>query len=82
MTPRARRSESITLPPGNHPGLIQFNNDKSFVVEKGIESDSTVVVDEALDSSEDDFRSSISDDTYDSHDSMSVDDDDDDTQGR
>ncbi|RDW87811.1 glycosyltransferase family 2 protein [Coleophoma crateriformis] len=81
MTPRARRSESITLPPGNHPGLIQFNNDKSFMVEKGFETDSTVVVDEALDSSEDDSRSS-SDDAYDSHDSMSVENDDVDTQGR
>ena len=28
MTPRARRSESITLPPGNHPGLIRYNDEK------------------------------------------------------
>ena len=30
MSPRARRSESITLPPGNHPGLIRYNDDKTF----------------------------------------------------
>lgn len=30
MTPRARRSESITLPPGNHPGLIRYKDDKTF----------------------------------------------------
>lgn len=29
MSPRARRSESVTLPPGNHPGLIRYNDDKS-----------------------------------------------------
>jgi hypothetical protein len=31
MTPRPRRSESITLPPGNHPGLILYKDDKSYV---------------------------------------------------
>ena len=30
MSPRARRSESITLPPGNHPGLIRYNDEKSL----------------------------------------------------
>jgi hypothetical protein len=30
MTPRARRSESITLPPGNHPVLIRYKDDKSY----------------------------------------------------
>lgn len=30
MSPRARRSESITLPPGNHPGLIRYNDDKTY----------------------------------------------------
>jgi len=30
MSPRARRSESITLPPGNHPGLIRYNDEKSY----------------------------------------------------
>lgn len=28
MSPRARRSESITLPPGNHPTLVRYNDDK------------------------------------------------------
>jgi hypothetical protein len=31
MTPRARRSESITLPPGNHPCLVRYKDDKSYV---------------------------------------------------
>ena len=31
MTPRPRRSESITLPPGNQPGLILYKDDKSYV---------------------------------------------------
>ncbi|KAI6708825.1 hypothetical protein PZA11_005887 [Diplocarpon coronariae] len=31
MSPRGRRSESITSPPGNHPGLIRYNDEKSFV---------------------------------------------------
>jgi hypothetical protein len=41
MTPRVRRSESITLPPGNHPGLIWFKDDKSYVpvAEKLIDAD-------------------------------------------
>ncbi|TVY44943.1 Hyaluronan synthase [Lachnellula occidentalis] len=30
MSPRARRSESITMPPGNHPGLIRYNDDKAY----------------------------------------------------
>ena len=33
MSPRARRSESITLPPGNHPGLIRYKDQKSFTSE-------------------------------------------------
>ncbi|KAL3425131.1 glycosyltransferase family 2 [Phlyctema vagabunda] len=74
MSPRARRSESITLPPGNHPGLIRFNDEKSHAAEKGYESDSTVVFDEPLESSssDDDSASSSSDDTYDSHDTISI----------
>jgi len=41
MTPRVRRSESITLPPGNHPGLIRYKDDKSYVpvVEKSVDAD-------------------------------------------
>lgn len=31
MSPRGRRSESITMPPGNHPGLIRYNDEKTFV---------------------------------------------------
>lgn len=31
MTPRPRRSESITLPPGNHPNLVRYKDEKSFV---------------------------------------------------
>lgn len=27
MSPRARRSESITLPPGNHPGLVRYKDE-------------------------------------------------------
>lgn len=29
MTPRPRRSESITSPPNYHPGLIRYNDSKS-----------------------------------------------------
>jgi hypothetical protein len=41
MSPRARRSESITLPPGNHPGLIRYKDDKTFPTssEKAIDPD-------------------------------------------
>lgn len=28
MSPRARRSDSVTLPPGNQPGLIRYNDEK------------------------------------------------------
>lgn len=31
MSPRGRRSESITMPPGNHPGLIRYNDEKSLM---------------------------------------------------
>lgn len=34
MSPRARRSESITLPPGNQPGLIRYNDDIVSTTEK------------------------------------------------
>ncbi|KAG9235954.1 nucleotide-diphospho-sugar transferase [Amylocarpus encephaloides] len=37
MSPRARRSESVTLPPGNHPVLIQYKDSKSFVNEKHVD---------------------------------------------
>ena len=32
MSPRGRRSESITLPPGNHPGLVRYNDGKMFIL--------------------------------------------------
>ncbi|KAF8850374.1 hypothetical protein BDZ45DRAFT_195970 [Acephala macrosclerotiorum] len=31
MTRLARRSESIILPPGNHPGLVRYKDDKDFL---------------------------------------------------
>ncbi|KAI9047446.1 hypothetical protein LZ554_008165 [Drepanopeziza brunnea f. sp. 'monogermtubi'] len=31
MSRRGRRSESITMPPGNHPGLIRYNDEKPYV---------------------------------------------------
>ena len=41
MSPRARRSESITLPPGHHPTLLRYKDEKSYpvAVEVGRESD-------------------------------------------
>jgi len=49
MTPRARRSESITLPPGNHPSLISYSRKLSFThIEKtGLLSDKHVHFNEA-----------------------------------
>jgi hypothetical protein len=38
MSPRARRSESITLPRGNHPGLIRYKDDKVFASGKYVET--------------------------------------------
>ncbi|RQM05194.1 hypothetical protein DH86_00004022 [Scytalidium sp. 3C] len=34
MHPRPRRSESITTPPGNHPGLVRYMDEKAFLSEK------------------------------------------------
>lgn len=66
MSPRARRSESITLPPGNHPGLIRYNDDKPFTTEK-------IAVFETDDSKSDGQTESdldaVSDDSYDPNDS-------------
>ncbi|CAG8955685.1 hypothetical protein HYFRA_00010948 [Hymenoscyphus fraxineus] len=66
MSPRARRSESITLPPGNHPGLIRYNDDKPFTTEKLAVFDA--------DDSKNDYKSesdldAASDDSYDPNDS-------------
>jgi hypothetical protein len=62
MSPRARRSESITLPPGNHPGLIRYNDDKSFP------TTSEKVIDAEDDHSESDLDSAT-DSSYDVNDS-------------
>jgi hypothetical protein len=42
MSPRARRSESITSPPASHPGLIRYNDDKTFTSEKPSDCDDDV----------------------------------------
>ena len=68
MSPRARRSESITLPPGYHPGLIWYEDEKTILseTEKGIdveaekdddpsESDLDLATDDSDDDSQDDF---------------------------
>jgi hypothetical protein len=60
MSPRARRSESITLPPGNQPGLIRYNDDVLAATEKLIKTEI------GKDSTND--PSSISDDRYDTND--------------
>ena len=80
MSPRARRSESITSPPANHPGLIRYNDDKSFVIEKPIDVGDDCVInddddDEANDDDDDSTRSEItmssaSDDSHDPNDSI------------
>lgn len=31
MSPRAKRSESVTLPPGNHPCLIRYEDEKGLI---------------------------------------------------
>lgn len=38
MCPRGRRSESITLPAGNHPGLPLYTDEKSSVLASEDES--------------------------------------------
>ena len=60
MSPHARRSESITLPPGNQPGLIRYNDDVVSSTEKLINTKSSE--DTQSDSG------SISDDYYDTPD--------------
>jgi hypothetical protein len=65
MSPRARRSESITLPPGNQPGLIRYNDDVAATTEKSKHAESKEI--------ENDYDT-ISDDIYDTdetHDSDS-----------
>jgi hypothetical protein len=43
MSPRARRSESITLPPGNHPCLIRYQDEKGAKI--AVESNFTAPLD-------------------------------------
>ena len=65
MSPRARRSESITLPPGNHPGLIRYNDDKTF-------STSSEKIDDPENESDDHSENDLdcaSDSSYDVYDS-------------
>lgn len=61
MSPRARRSESITTPPASHPGLIRYNDDKTntFPSEKITDSDTPTESDLDV----------ASDDSYDINDS-------------
>lgn len=66
MSPRARRSESITLPPGNHPGLIRYNDDKSYTSEKHDPSEKGVDNDDGGSESNLD---SATDNSYDANDS-------------
>ncbi len=70
MCPRARRSESITLPPGNHPVLGRYNDDKSYT--------GTTTTEKPIDHYDDDENDSeyeesdldgASDDSYDNNDS-------------
>ena len=66
MSPRARRSESITLPPGNHPCLIRYKDEKNFPAEK------EKAVDVDSDTDDDPSESDLgfaSDDFYDDNDS-------------
>lgn len=63
MSPRARRSESITLPPGNHPGLIQYNDYKAF----SAESEKLVKLDDEQSESDLDYATDSSYDLNDSN---------------
>jgi hypothetical protein len=58
MTPRTRRSESITLPPGNHPGLIRYKDDKSYTppTEKLVDPDFDPISESKLHAVTDDFH--------------------------
>lgn len=63
MSPRARRSESITMPPGNHPGLIRYKDEKI-----GDEKHNTLAFDDGEYNTEEHDESDLdaaSDDSYD-----------------
>lgn len=66
MSPRARRSESITLPPGRHPILLRYKDEKSYpvAVELGREPEKISLSDAK---SESDGDSDISESNLDSH---------------
>jgi hypothetical protein len=77
MSPRARRSESITLPPGNQPGLIRYNDDvvaaeKPLNTESGDDSGSNT--DERYDTNDTNYSTNDSDSDSDS-DSVAADED-------
>jgi hypothetical protein len=63
MSPRARRSESITLPAGHHPVLIRYRDEKDLVLssEKEIDMD----VDSDDDDDDDDNESDVGSDDSD-----------------
>jgi len=63
MSPRARRSESITSPPANQPGLVRYNDEKTYPSEK-CEYDPM-----AVDTPSESELDSASDDSYDPNDS-------------
>lgn len=71
MSPRARRSESITSPPASHPGLIRYNDDKTFASEKVSDPDSSDTQDthDTHDTPSESVFDSTSDDSYDINDS-------------
>ncbi|CZT03907.1 related to polysaccharide synthase Cps1 [Rhynchosporium graminicola] len=49
MSPRGRRSESITLPPGNHPGLVRYNNGKMFIYSTDEKEHAYTAIEQAID---------------------------------
>lgn len=81
MSPRGRRSESITLPPGNHPGLVRYNDGKMFICSPDEKEHMIVSTVEMTANSDDSWsdsdgdlmeaRTDSSDDSYDHDDSNS-----------
>jgi hypothetical protein len=65
MSPRARRSESITSPPGKHPVLIRYKDDKIF----STSSEKVVDLDDELDYESESDLDNASDSSYDVNDS-------------
>ncbi len=72
MSPRARRSESITLPPGNHPGLIRYKDEKFIGPEKqsgALEFEDTCDRSREDDDDESDLDSASEEGSYDNNNS-------------